>query len=327
MAESLNRNEFLRVLAGGLAAGALPAAEVQTHTYKRVWDCEIRADVHGADGTRRPVVIWIHGGALILGSRALRPGQARRIPAITDLFLQAGYVVVSIDYRLAPETKLPAIIEDLQDAHKWVREKGPKLFGADPDRIAVSGGSAGGYLTLMTGCGVEPRPRALVSLFGYGDIAGPWYSRPDPFYSRQPAVPKEEAYAAVGSRELSEGSGNRGRFYLYCRQQGRWPQEVAGRDPDAEPRWFDRYCPIRNVSAKYSPTVLIHGDQDTDVPYEQSAAMAKELARHKVPQEFITIPGGGHGFGGYRDPRVVIGAFERAVAFVKNQTGTDDERR
>ena len=315
------RRQVLKLLAGGVAANALPAAETQTHVYKHVGDCEIKADVHGAGVARRPVVIWIHGGALIMGSRALNPGPARPIPAITDLFLKAAYVVVSIDYRLAPETKLPAILEDIQDAHKWVREKGPKLFGADPERIAVSGGSAGGYLTLMTGCCVEPRPRALVSLFGYGDIAGPWYSRPDPFYASQPAVTKKEAYAAVGSRELSEGSGRRGRFYLYCRQQGLWPKEVAGRDPDAEPRWFDRYCPIRNVAPNYSPTVLIHGDKDTDVPYEQSAAIAKELARHKVPHEFITIPGGGHGFGNYPDPQVVIGAYSRAVEFLMARLG------
>jgi acetyl esterase/lipase len=82
---------------------------------------------------------------------------------------------------MAPETRLPAIIQDVQDAYRWVREKGPDLSHIDPSRIAVKGGSAGGYLTLMTGFCVEPRPKALVPLYGYGDIAGPWYSRPDPF--------------------------------------------------------------------------------------------------------------------------------------------------
>ena len=53
-------------------------------------------------------------------------------------------MVVSIDYRLAPETKLPAIVEDVQDACRWVRERGPKLFRIAPERLAVMGGSAGG---------------------------------------------------------------------------------------------------------------------------------------------------------------------------------------
>ena len=107
--------------------------------------------------------------------------------ALLGKLLKAGYAVVSIDYRLAPETKLPAILEDLQDACKWVREKGPELFHIDPKRIAVMGGSAGGYLTLAAGFRVDPRPTVLVSFWGYGDIAGPWYSRPDPFYSQDAA--------------------------------------------------------------------------------------------------------------------------------------------
>src|SRR5438445_656402 len=83
---------------------------------------------------------------------------------------------------------------------------------------------ADGYLTLMSGFRVEPRPAALVSFWGYGDIAGTWYSRPDAFYRQQPLVSKEEAYQAVGGTVLSESTGknNRGRFYLYCRQQGLW---------------------------------------------------------------------------------------------------------
>src|SRR3954452_11894474 len=154
--------------------------------------------------------------------------------ALLDALLKDGYVVVSIDYRLAPETKLPVILDDVRDACRWVRERGPKLFGIDPEKLAVMGGSAGGYLTLVTGYRVEPRPRALVSFWGYGDIAGAWYSRPDPFYRRMPLVPEKEARAAVGGAVLSESSGknDRHRFYLHCRQQGTWPREVAGLDPD-----------------------------------------------------------------------------------------------
>jgi acetyl esterase/lipase len=211
--------------------------------------------------------------------------------ALLDKLLKAGYAVVSVDYRLAPETKLPAILEDLEDACTWVREKGPELFHIDPERVAVMGGSAGGYLTLASGFRVKPRPKALVAFWGYGDIAGTWYSRPDPFYSKMPLVPKEEAYQAVGGPVLAESSGrtNRQRFYLYCRQQGLWPREVAGHDPDKEPRAFDEWCPLRNVSAKYPPTLLIHGTADTDVPYEQSKLMAEELARKGVEHELPSL--------------------------------------
>lgn len=310
---------MLLALAGEFHASNAGAAEdsaysKQSFTYKVVGDCQIQADVYRLpDHVVRPAILYIHGGALIMGNREGIGGQQ------LNRFVEAGYVVVSIDYRLAPETKLDGIIEDIQDAYAWVWAKGPGLFQIDPNRIGVVGGSAGGYLTLMTGFCVNPRPRALVSFYGYGDIGGTWYSRPDPFYNLQPAVPKEEAYGAVGGPVISGSSGkdNRWRFYLYCRQQGLWPMEVTGHDPDKEPNAFDKFCPIRNVTRDYPPTMLLHGDKDTDVPFEQSALMAKELKRRGVAHEFIAVPNGGHGFDrvGLGDPEFAR-TFERVLAFL-----------
>ncbi len=179
------------------------------------------------------------------------------------------------------------------------------------------GGSAGGYLTLCTGYLVEPRPVALVSFWGYGEIAGDWYARPDAFYRRQPLVSEAEARAAVGRAVVPEPpAGNqRMRFYLYCRQNGLWPREVFGHDPASEPRAFDRFCPVRNVSRQYPPTLLIHGTTDSDVPNEQSVLMDRELARQGVSHEFISVPGGGHGLGNI-DRGKVEDIYRRAVAFI-----------
>jgi acetyl esterase/lipase len=316
------RPRFRATLLLVLIVGSLHCVKGQevvrsTYTYKTVGDLRIRADVYRkpADADT-PVILWIHGGALIMGNRrGLNAVQAAR-------YLDAGYTIVSIDYRLAPQAKLNEILEDLADAYRWVRVEGPKLFHIDPNRIAIVGHSAGGYLTLMAGLRLEPRPAALVSFYGYGDIAGAWYSRPDPFYSRQPAVTKEEAFQAVGTRLISEDQGgNRGRFYLYTRQRGSWPAEVVGHDPDKEPRVFDPLCPVRNVTKDYPPTLLLHGDNDTDVPFEQSALMAKELARHDVPYEFIAMPGRGHGFDGTMWDPAIAGTFDRVLTFLKKYLG------
>jgi acetyl esterase/lipase len=148
------------LLALGATAICFPARAVageavvkRTYTYKTVDNIPIRADVYRPDDDKvRPVVVWLHGGALIVGSRAGVPRD------LLDLCRSEGYVLVSFDYRLAPEVKLPAIIDDLRDAFRWLREQGPKLFHADPARVVVTGGSAGGYLTLMTGVCVRPRP-------------------------------------------------------------------------------------------------------------------------------------------------------------------------
>jgi acetyl esterase/lipase len=260
----------------------------------------------------RPTLLWIHGGALISGSRAQISRQVK------EAFLKAGYVVVSIDYRLAPETKLPEIIADVRDAYTWLHEKGPDLFQADTRKIAVAGGSAGGYLTLMTGFAVKLRTAALVSLGGYGDLVGDWCSKPSEFYRKQPHVTKEDAWKGMTGEPIADGNRNgkqRGRFYLYCRQQGIWPNEVSGFDPKTEDAAFTPYCPVRNVSKDYPPTMLIHGTNDTDVPYEQSVLMDKEFARAGVEHQFITVPDAGHGIGD-GDPKLVAAAYAAIVPFV-----------
>jgi acetyl esterase/lipase len=287
-------------------------ANKQTYVYKTVAGCRIKADVCPASPPgRRPVVVWIHGGALIFGKRDSLP------PSHRDCYLGAGWHVVSIDYRLAPEAKLPHILEDVHDACRWVREKGPALFGADPTRLGVVGHSAGGYLALVAGFRVTPRPRALVSFYGYGDIADFWYSRPDPHYCQQPLVSPEEAYAGVGGHVLSQSyDPERERFYLYCRQRGLWPQEVVGHSPDSEPEAFDPLCPVRNIAPDYPPTLLLHGDRDTDVPYEQSELMAAALARAGIQHDLVTIAEGEHGFDAGDTP-AARRAFARVLAFLQ----------
>ncbi len=315
------RRTFLGVSAAGLFPAAAQferrpsGAEIhrQTFTYETVGDCAIKADIYdGSPDLRRPIAVWIHGGALIMGDRR---GIDKTLLA---MLIDAGFVVVSIDYRLAPETKLPVILSDIHDAFAWIRKEGPKSFTRSTDRIVVLGGSAGGYLTLATGYLVEPRPAALVSFWGYGDIAGDWYKHPDPFYNRQPRVSEAETRASVGKAVIAEPTpnGRRFRFYLYCRQNGLWPKEVAGLDPEAEPRAFDALCPIRNVTAKYPPTMLIHGTADTDVPHEKSNLMDRELTRQNVQHELIMVPEGAHGLGniGKAD---LSRLYERVVAFLK----------
>jgi acetyl esterase/lipase len=315
-----SRRKFLKsvALASAVIAGAHQCRGSQkeptrqTFTYKTTGGSPIMADVYRAtQAGPRPVVLSIHGGALIMGNRQ----QVDR--GLNELLLDAGYSVVSIDYRLAPETKVPAILEDVDDAYQWLRAQGSAL-GIDPERVAVMGGSAGGYLTLVSGFRFRPRPRALVSFWGYGNIAGRWLTEPDPFYCHRDLVTRKEAYAVVGGPPLSEDTGKtrRHRYYLYCRQQGIWSAEVTGREPRREPAAYNAFCPIRNVTQAYPPTLLIHGTKDTDVPYEQSQDMAGELKRNGVEHQFLTISDGGHGFAGVSRDRIAK-THEAVLAFLK----------
>jgi acetyl esterase/lipase len=285
-----------------------------TVVFKTAGDCAIHADVYGAEpDAHRPAILWLHGGALMFGDRTMiHPNHVAR-------YVEAGYVVIAADYRLAPESKLPQIARDVQDAVAWVRTEGPRRFGVDPERLAVVGHSAGGYLTLLAGCTVQPRPQALVAFYGYGDIVGPWYSEPSPFYCQFPLVSVADANATVGTIPLSQppdDGPDRSLFYLYCRQHGLWPLAATGHDPLAERAALLPYCPVAQIAADYPPTLLLHGDQDDDVPYEQSLAMAQALAQAGIEHTLLTIPGGEHGFDRRVNDPEVAAAFAQVLAFL-----------
>jgi len=325
MTASSKRERVFGILVGSLILWGLSAhaatAEVrmQTYTYKQVGDLEIKADVYRADDeTVRPVVVWIHGGALIMGGRGGVDARVKK------MFLDAGYVLVSIDYRLAPETKLPAILEDIEDAFRWMREKGPELFHIDAGRIAVLGGSAGGYLTLATGYRVQPRPTVLVAFWGYGDLIGDWYSRPSPHPRHQsPKLTEDQARQQVNGPPIANGKdrkGDGGAFYQFCRQRGLWPQKVSGWDPHAEAEKYYPYMPVKNVTSRYPPALLIHGTKDTDVPYEQSVLMADQFRKFGVDHTLVTIEGAEHGLAG-GDPKEIAQAYQQAFRFVHERMG------
>ncbi|MDA7866767.1 alpha/beta hydrolase [Verrucomicrobia bacterium] len=287
----------------------------QTFVYKRVSDLEIKLDVHRAnDNLKRKVAVWIHGGALINGGRQ---GINHRIK---EDILDAGYALVSIDYRLAPETKLPQIIEDLEDAFQWIHSEGQAKFNADISRMAVLGSSAGGYLTLTTGFRVHPPPDVLVSFWGYGDLIGPWYSQPSSHarHHRQTlsdAVAEEIKKGAAIARS-SDRKGNGGAFYQYCRQRGIWPKEVANIDPHQDPEKFFPYMPLKNVTPLFPPTLLIHGTDDSDVPYEQSSLMAAQFKTHDVSHQFVSVSKGEHGLSGASKTSIEE-AYAAVIPFIK----------
>ena len=238
---------------------------IKTCTYKKVGDLEIKVDVHRLDDNIiRPVLVRIHGGALIMGHREW-------VGKVYERFLQAGYAIISTDYRLAPETKLAAIIKDLEDVFVWIREKGSKLFRVDTSKIAVTGDSAGGYLTLTSGFRVKPLPTVLAAFYGYGDLIGDWYSTPSKHHKGE--ITEQEALQHVRGSPISDsrGKGDRPAFYRYCRKHGLWPKAVSGWDPFTEAEKFFPYMPVKNITDDYPPTMLIHGTNDTYVPIQTVA--------------------------------------------------------
>lgn len=276
--------------------------------YKHVDGCGICADVYRPAVPGSPAVVYIHGGGFVWGSRE------RVVPEQISALSDHGYAVISIDYRLAPETKLPSIVEDVRDALSWVLDDCPGLFAIDPDRVAVLGRSAGGYLALLSGTFVR-KPKAIVSYFGFGDLLDDLGCTPSPYHASLGEVAEERAYECVG-RNATPGSGEeRLPLYIYCRQQGIWAREAIGPNPDD--RLLKEYSPIYNLDSDYPPTLLLHGDEDKDIDYVESVKVASALTRAGVENKLITIPGLGHSFDREMGNSCVRESLESMLSFLR----------
>lgn len=287
---------------------------MQTYVYHEVDGLALRADVYHVrpPGRRGPTVLYLHGGGLILGSRK---------SVLTPLFgplLAAGATVVSLDYRLAPERHVAAMADDVRAAWRWAREQGPRLFDADPEAISIAGESAGGYLALLAGALCRPRPRAVISLYGFGDLLGAWATRPHPAFGPYPVVDPPAVTCAVGGSPVVAGNDeDRYRFYLYCRQHGLFAHAVTGHDPDREADAVRAYCPVALLDAAYPPTLIAHGARDGEVPYSEFASLAAALARAGVAHRALGVATADHGLGGATAEELgalVAAALDLAVA-------------
>lgn len=270
-------------------------------TYRSVSGLDLQVSVHrpSASGPH-PALLWLHGGGLIMGHRdELSETQRAR-------YVRAGYVVVAADYRLAPQAKLDEINGDVAAAYAWMRGAGAARFAIDPSRIAVIGHSAGGYLTLAAGARLSPKPQALVSFYGYGDVTTPWLTAPWQPYVDEGVEYDEngEVDTTIASRVEAgpvvahDASGGEDRFnyYIFCRQTGQWPKRVGGHDPLTEAAWFRPYEGAKNVGPDYPPTFLLHGARDKDVPEEKLDDMIAALRAAGHEPRVARQSWWGHGF-------------------------------
>jgi acetyl esterase len=130
---------------------------------------EIPARVYAAStGALRPAVAYFHGGGWVQGDLETHHGLCARLAR------HAGVLVVAVDYRLAPEHKFPAAVEDCLAAYRWLRVRGRDI-GADPGRVAVAGDSAGGNLAAVVSQGAAaggtPVPTCQVLIYPAVDFS------------------------------------------------------------------------------------------------------------------------------------------------------------
>lgn len=210
--------------------------------------------------TPRATVIYLHGGALIYGSRLDLPEMHKKA------FCEAGYAIIAADYPLCPEARLPQIAEDVIATVNWYLSARETLFGGSTGYF-LFGRSAGAYLCLlMMRRDLAEKPRGIISYYGYGLLCNGWYDAPSAFYRRYPAVPDSALRKSGGDVKYELAMPLGYAAYVALRQRGGWGAYLGGVD--------DALYTLRGFDAKNAPPLfLAHSAGDTDVPFEEYLAL------------------------------------------------------
>lgn len=233
--------------------------------------------------TPTPTLIYIHGGGWLFGDRA------GAVPLFLP-YIDMGWNVVNVEYRMSGTALAPAAVEDCRCALRWVIRNAQEC-NIDTNRLVVTGHSAGGHLALMTALlqpdagldrtcpGTEPlKVAAVVNWYGPTDVA-----------------------------DLIDGPN--AKDYAVS-----WLASMADRAAVAR-----RVSPLTYVHASAAPVITIHGDSDAVVPYSHAVRLHAALDKVGVANELVTISGGGHGM---FTPEQVQAAYTKIIAFLKAHLDT-----
>jgi acetyl esterase/lipase len=207
----------------------------------------------------QPTLIYIHGGGWVGGTK--EGSFAEVMP-----YLEMGWNVVNVEYRLGRISLAPAAVEDCLCALRWVGNHA-KEYSIDLQRLVVTGHSAGGHLSLTTGmipqsAGLDrecpgpelPRISAIVNWFGITDVVDLLDG------------PNQKSYAVA------------------------WLSSMPNREEIAR-----RVSPLTYVRTGLPPIITIHGDADPTVPYQHAVRLHQALTKADVRNKLVTVPGGKHG--------------------------------
>lgn len=246
--------------------------------FARVGDHALLLDFYAPSEAieNAPLIIWVHGGAWRAGSRTRMP-----IGELT----KHGYAIASVDYRLSGDAAFPAQVHDIKSAIRYLRANATK-FKVDSERFVIAGASAGGHLAALVGVssGVEElegtvgahvdtssQVHAIVSFYGAANLATILaQSTPHGLSVRVPAL-----------------------------------QLLLRDPPDKNPELAKLASPVTHVDGKDPPLMLIHGDQDPQMPINQSHELTGAYQRAGSKVIFEVVHGGAHGGAGFYEPKMI----------------------
>jgi len=263
--EKKNKSPFFKQLGWCFIVGLILSTGCSTVSkqvqwnvvYSRAGGADLMMDVYtpsNTTGARLPVVMYIHGGGWVTGGKSMlgmMPGPAELV--------RRGYLVVSIDYRLAPEYKFPAMLEDARAAVHFLREHAEE-YHLDAHRVGVMGDSAGGHLASLLAlmdAGSPDRVQAVVDLYGPSDFTGG-----DMHASKDTIKLLKDAFGAT----------------------------------NADDPILKRASPVTYISSNAPPFLILHGDHDQRVDLKQSVELDARLKAAGVDSTLVVITNFAHGY-------------------------------
>ncbi|MCC6545594.1 alpha/beta hydrolase [Candidatus Sumerlaeota bacterium] len=243
--------------------------------YRTANNIPLTLDVYQRRGRKKnPAVVWFHGGGWVTGDK--NGNFVRFLP-----FMRMGYTVVSVNYRLAKQAPAPAAVDDARYALRWVVSRSER-FNIDPDRIVLSGTSAGAHLALMAAmipesAGLDHAPGSDAAL---AVSVADWWTSGALTQLRPAAV--VDFWGITDVDDLIAGANARS-----------WAMDWVG---DTTNRALAvKVSPMAHVRAGLPPVLMIHGDPDPLVPFAQSQRLGEALDKAGVKNKLVRFPGGGHG--------------------------------
>lgn len=255
----------------GLAANVTAEERVERNVVFGMYSgLALLMDVYYPEQSNGYGIVFISGSGwtreLSMDATPLKESGQEKIYAVP--LVQAGYTVFGINHRASPRFRHPDHLEDAQRAVRFVRHHAAQ-FGIDSERIGAMGGSSGGHLVSLLG--------VLDGMGDGNDVSG----------VNQESAKVQVVVARAAPSDLTLASPRRNHPLFGFRR--------SEREDSDEYRKFVEASPVTYVTSDDAPTLLIHGDADTTVSYENSEIMRVALNRSGVAVDLLRIIGGGHG--------------------------------
>lgn len=259
-------------LVPALAADSTPGyTRVEDVIYGRKFGVSLTFDVFTPKEQNRAAVLFMVSGGFFSSKEAINAGMCKP-------FLDRGYTVFAIVHGSQPKFTIPEITQDIHRAVRYIRHNAAK-YGVDPEKFGISGGSAGGHLSITMGTQGGPgKPDAKdpIDRASSAVQAVACFFPPTDFLN----------YGNPGVDAVGVGILQGFKPAFGPRSDTPEGRQVLGRE----------ISPINYITAKMPPTLLVHGDLDKLVPIQQSEIFVKKAKELGTTAKLLTKAGGDHGW-------------------------------